>query len=344
MLIAPEPGCRISHNPSDAGIDWIAAPDSGDRSGLDRWCAGVGPAVLAGPTNPDGLFGSNGPFDLPEPIDSLAVISWNTHVGGGDIAGLVASLEAGTLTGGNPVRHFVLLLQEVYRQGSAVPVAPQADAPRRISAAPPDGNREDIVTAATRLGLHFYYVPSMANGHPEAGEQPEDRGNAILSTLPLTDPAAIELPFEAQRRVAATATISGMSAQGRVWELRLVSVHLDHRSRIGRLFQSLGGGRARQARALVEALPGERIVLGGDLNTWSFASLEGAIDVLETHFPLPEAAPDEPTFGTSSGLGGMRLDRMMFRVPDAWAGPVERIDDPFGSDHHPLLGWITPGR
>ena len=301
-------------------IAWIRAPDPGDRSALDRWRAGVGPPVIASPPSP--------PLGLPRSVDSVAVISWNTHVGGGDIVGLVTELEAGGLTGGPPVRHFVLLLQEAYREGSAVPVAPEAASPRRITASRPNAAREDIVTTAARLGLHLYYVPSMANGQPAAGELPEDRGNAILSTLPLTDPAAIELPFESQRRVAVAATMPEM-------DLRFVSAHLDHRG--------FGGGRTRQAKALVKALTGERIVMGADLNTWSFPPLEGADRVLSAHFPLPKSPPVEPTFATSARLGGLRLDRIMYRLPSAWAGPVKRIASTFGSDHHPLLGWITPG-
>ena len=340
----PEPGCRISNLPSESGITWIPAPDTSDRALLDRWCAGVGPAVVTVPGAALGLLGSNIPFEPAYPVDSLVVISWNTHVGGGDIGRLVSALEAGKLTDGQAVRHFVLLLQEVYRQGSAVPLDLHADVPRRFTLAPPDVDREEIVATAARLGLHLYYVPSMANGRPAPGEQPEDRGNAILSTLPLTDLAAIELPFEAQRRVAVAATVSGVSSAGHDWDLRLVSAHLDHRSRNGRLLQSFGGGRTRQARALVGALTGDRIVLGADLNTWSIPALEGAIGILQANFPQPESTSVEPTFGTSAHLGGMRLDRLMYRVPPSWAGPVKRIGDTFGSDHHPLIGWIWPGQ
>ena len=276
------------------------------------------------------------------PVDSVAVISWNTHVGGGDIVRLVSELEAGKLTGGEPVGHFVLLLQEVYREGVGVPIDPAAAVPPRIVLAPHGRAREDIVATAARLGLHLFYVPSMANGRPAACEEPEDRGNAILSALPLTDLAAIELPFEAQRRVAVAATVTAMSSAGRRWDLRFASAHLDHRSRTDRLYRSFGAGRTRQARALVAALNGDRIVLGGDLNTWSIAPLEGAARVLEAHFPQPESAAVQATFGTAAGLGGMKLDRLMYRVPPAWAGPVQRISDTFGSDHHPLLGWIRP--
>ena len=45
----------------------------------------------------------------------------------------------------------------------------------------------------------------MRNGRPPQTD--EDRGNAILSTEPLADLTAIELPFEQQRRVAVAATL-----------------------------------------------------------------------------------------------------------------------------------------
>ncbi|MEN3339278.1 MAG: hypothetical protein V7647_2954, partial [Acidobacteriota bacterium] len=68
---------------------------------------------------------------------------------------------------------------------------------------------EQIEPVAAALGLSLYYVPSMRNG----GAAPhEDRGNAILSSLPLTDLAAYELPFERQRRVALGATIAGITS------------------------------------------------------------------------------------------------------------------------------------
>lgn len=310
-------------------MSWIAAPDSADRRPLDRWCAGVGPAVILTQESSS------------TPVDSFAVISWNTHVGGGDIAGLVRDLREGEFTNGQPVEHFVLLLQEAYRAGPEVPRNPNASAPRRIVARPPEEPRRDIVATAKQLGLNLYYVPSMANGLNRGNVTPEDRGNAILSTLPLTDLGAIELPYEIQRRVVATASVTGRSSSGEAWQLGVMSVHLDHRSRNGRVWQSFGAGRARQARALVAALDTtQATVLGGDLNTWSLGPMEGAIGILEDHFPVPAGYSPEPTFGTASGFGGMTLDRLMFRLPEPWSAGSRRINDRYGSDHHPLFGWV----
>jgi endonuclease/exonuclease/phosphatase family metal-dependent hydrolase len=312
--------------PSAPSVRWIVAPDPRERASLDRWCAGVGPAVSAG------LVDANA-----SATSSLVVVTWNTHIGGGDIPGLVRDLKAGAFTGGTPVDHFVLLLQEVYRAGMDVPSAAGSAAPRAIHTMPVAARRTDIVETARALGLELFYVPSMANGRPSSTEPAEDRGNAILSSLPLHDLTAIELPFEAQRRVAAAATVSGTTAAGKPWTLRLVNVHLDNKSRPSRLLQSLGGGRARQARALIEAIGEDSgAVVGGDMNTWSMGFMEGATRVFARHFPLPLKHPTEPTFA----VGGMRLDRLMYRLPSTLTAETRRLADRRGSDHHPLIGTI----
>jgi endonuclease/exonuclease/phosphatase family metal-dependent hydrolase len=330
----PSPACRTAAAPAEvvvpSAVNWILAPDSTERAPLDRWCAGVGPIVTASLADTGA-----------SPASSLVVVTWNTNVGGGDIAGLVDDLRAGRFTDGAPVDHFVLLLQEVYRAGVDLPRHPGAATPRRITGFRSGAERVDIVETARLLGLELYYVPSMANGRAAWSELPEDRGNAILSTLPLRDLTAIELPYEGQRRVAAAATVSGTSAAGEPWELRVVSVHLDNRSRLQRLLQSLGSGRARQARALVKALGAEgAAVLGGDLNTWSASFLEGAVAVLHEHFPVRHNRLTEPTFSAARGLAELRLDHLMFRLPSAASAETRRLGDRRGSDHHPLIGHI----
>src|SRR5690606_23359321 len=203
---------------------------------------------------------------------------WNIHVGGGDLVRLVADLRAGRLTGGQEVRHFVLLLQEVHRADPFLPSAPPGSTvPARVEEAPPSGPRRDVVETARRLGLALVYVPSMRNG------EREDRGNAILSTLPLHDLRAIELPYEAQRRVAVAATLGGLTGGGAPWRLQVASAHLDTRSTGGRAWATVGMGRRRQALALADALRGDLPTLvAGDLNTWSLAFLEGALPLLRS--------------------------------------------------------------
>ena len=176
-------------------IRWMAPELGADRSSLGNWRMSVGPPVVVSHEAQPG-----------QPSDRLVVVNWNMHVGGGDIGGLLA--EVRRRHGGAPV---VFLLQEAYREGPEVPVSlePPASFASMIRSMRPDGSREEIEAVATRLGLHAYYVPSMRNGAPAASA--EDRGNAILSTLPLTDFTAIELPFERQRRVAVAATVAGVS-------------------------------------------------------------------------------------------------------------------------------------
>lgn len=337
----------------EPGITWIAGPPS-DHDRLGAWRAGVGPAVtLAG----------NGEHGAPS-LRDLALISWNTNVGGGDLHGLLADLRAGRLTGGDSVAHFVLLLQEVYRADATVPRG-DAVRPRRIAPAPKHGRRSDIVTLAREHGLHLFYVPSMSNGWTDGDSPAEDRGNAILSTLPLSSYTAIELPFEGQRRVAASATVRVRDAMGRVTALRTVSVHLDNRSAFDRVLHSFGSGRARQAESLAASLLRDSVahlptVLAGDLNTWAPTPWERAVSVLRTHFPAGNAMRVPTYAGPPMGVG-RTLDHMMFRLPVAddhgrrHAGPSDgtasdalqfappvsvRLDDARGSDHYPLLARL----
>ncbi|HET9985698.1 MAG TPA: endonuclease/exonuclease/phosphatase family protein [Longimicrobiales bacterium] len=323
---AERSGCQLA---SDTGaVRWVM-PRPAEAS-PEGWCVAVGTPVLR-----------NRPGSQGAAVDSLLVVTWNTHVGGGDVARLVGDLRAGRITGA-PVQDFVLLLQEVYRAGGTVPaVAPAAYSPKRIAPAPADGERADIASSAARLGLSLLYVPSMRNGRSEAGDPAEDRGNAILATRPLGAATAIELPHQAQRRVAIAAEIGARTSAGEAWRLRLASVHLDHRSSWSRIGESFGAGRQHQAAALVAALgDGPATVLGGDLNTWSDERLETAVPYLRAHFPgtPPERGP--ATF--SAGWYARRLDHLFFRLPEGSASEVRRIDDRYGSDHYPLMGWVRP--
>jgi endonuclease/exonuclease/phosphatase family metal-dependent hydrolase len=307
-------------------IEWKAAPVGAERARSDAWCAGVGPAVVLPAGGAAAVAG----------VDSILVVTWNVRVGGGDVDALVADLRSGRATG-TPVTDFVLLLQEAYRAGDPVPAASRlARGARRIAAAPPSGDRSDIVAVAERLGLALLYVPSMRNGR-EPHDPREDRGNAILSTLPLVDPSALELPHEAQRRVAALATLRGLGSNGKPWSLRLASVHLDHRSRAGRGLASLGAARERQAASIVTALaPYPVVVVGGDLNSWS--PWDRAPQLLRASFP---AAPDHDRRPTLvAGPLQLRLDYLLFRATGP-VRPTARMNDRYGSDHHPVLGWLA---
>jgi endonuclease/exonuclease/phosphatase family metal-dependent hydrolase len=311
-------------------ITWIGPDDARDRDRLARWCRAAGPAIV-----------DSAPVATIEgPIDRLAVVTWNVHVGGGDVADLVGRLRRGELTDGRPVEQFALLLQEAYREGPDVPVdvPPAAVAPRAIVEQLPDGSRRDVAETARRLSLHVLYAPTMRNGR----SREEDRGTAILSTLPLTNPEAIELPFEHQRRVAVAATVSGRASPGGVWALRLVDVQEDTALALTR-----GGplaARQRQTEALLDALdgrpplgretPGSAMILGGDFNTW-LGSREPAIRLLRRAFP---GTPPEPAGATWHGPLGARatLDHVFVRGAVQVAS-TRRLASRFGSDHYPLL-------
>jgi hypothetical protein len=34
------------------------------------------------------------------------------------------------------------------------------------------------------------------------------------------------------------------------------------------------------------------------------------------------------------------IDHMLFRLPDGWEATLVRVDDRYGSDHYPLLGFV----
>ena len=138
-------------------IDWRLTEDEATRAALATACAAVGPSVYHASGPAESSYGH---------ADDLVVVSWNVHVGGGDLSTFVANLRSGVLTEGYAVRHFVLILQEAFRLGPDVPqvLAAGVSVPSRIESHPPAGTRLDVLTAARSLGLHAFYVPSMRNG------------------------------------------------------------------------------------------------------------------------------------------------------------------------------------
>jgi endonuclease/exonuclease/phosphatase family metal-dependent hydrolase len=313
-------------------VEWRLRDAIDERAALDAWCWAVGPAVLADFTGPS----------RPASLDSLAVVVWNAEVGHGRLAELIGDLRSGALMG-QPVREFVLLLQEVHRAGSAIPdpVPEWAAVPRRTGD-PRAPGRVDVVEVARRLGLSLLYAPSMRNGHKGDGPA-EDRGNAILSTLDLASPTALELPYERQRRVAVLASVEVRNRAGEPFTLRFASVHLDNRARFGRIHRTFGAARAAQARALladVSITRSQAVVVGGDLNTWVPGADAAAVDVFRSELPLPADPPSEGTHELPGPAPRLRLDHLFFRLPQGWRAQYRVADSTYGSDHHPLLGWI----
>lgn len=323
-LVNDTPGARTLQ----PAFAWHQADDASVAAHAAA-CATVGPAVVA-------AFDGADPFSAPVRPTDVVIVSWNVRVGGGDLVGLIAALRAGAFTRGEPVRHFVLLVQEAFRSGDDVPdrLPEGVEVPARIAPRPLRGERVDVLAAARAAGLHVFYVPSMRNGG-DPRLPAEDRGNAILSTLPLSDPAAIELPYGRQRRVAAAAAITGVDEAGRAWRVRVVSAHLDATAGPRALWLFSSGLRERQAAHLRAALDGDLpTVLGVDLNTWAGGTREPAVRVLRQAFP-----DSDVTVGATFRFGWV-LDYVFTRLPDEWGARVVVLDDRFGSDHHPVVARL----
>jgi endonuclease/exonuclease/phosphatase family metal-dependent hydrolase len=305
--------------PSAVPIAWLSPSLERDARTMMRWRGAVGsPLVLPGSTSARGS----------DPTDGITVISWNVALDGGDVARLVREVEARA-----PHRPIVLLLQEVFRSADDVPAAP---AEALFAAHLGRCNRaREVDEVARALGYSLYYVPSMRNGAPGHAE---DRGNAVLSSLPLTDLAAIELPFERQRRVAVAATVSGRTSRGEPWSLRLASVHLDNLAGARHGWIASEYGRARQARGLRQALAGnDPMVVAGDFNTWFGFSDKVYV---ETALAFPQTRVED---GRRTFRGLLRLDHVFYRLPQGWSAGVRRADSALGSDHYPLITNIQFG-
>jgi endonuclease/exonuclease/phosphatase family metal-dependent hydrolase len=299
-------------------VSWFAPDDVKEGAVLERWRGSVGPPVFTGsrPT----VAGAG----------TLMLVSWNTALGAGNVERLVTDLQRE-----RPGVPIVLLLQEVYRGGPEVPTLLTRNAAyaSRLRGRRSDGKRDEVETIASALQMSVYYVPSMRNGSPLTSD--EDRGNAILSTLPLSELKAFELPFERQRRVAVGATLTGSDRDGDTWQLRVVSAHLDNMAGLKRLWIASELGRVRQTRGLLHQLHDEApLVLGGDFNTW-FGFSDLAFRETARAFPATRVTDRRATF-----RGLLRLDHLFFRLPDGWSAQFRRADDNYGSDHYPLIATI----
>lgn len=319
---------------SASGFSLIPHHDD-ERLQLDAWRRNVGTPVAldAVPTEPEpGTAAAR----------SLVVLSWNVWIGRGRLGEVISRIRNGDFAaqGADPESPLVVLVQEAYRSDSSIPPVPDGRAGRVLVAQL--GPQEDVVETAQELGLNLRYAPSMRNGI-----LPSDRGNAILSSLPLEDAQAVELPLVLQRRVAVSAAVTLGGHR-----LRLVSAHLDPRGPPGH--QWLGAsGRAVQARHLVASVPDETVVLGADLNL-SRGRYELAWRLLgDAGFTsgVPPAAPSwRHTF---HALPRLVLDYLLVRdrAGAIRHARIQRLDEHprdrgprvFGSDHHPLLARIDLG-
>ena len=214
--------CRRISSGSPVQVTWIVPDDPQHRQKLDAVCAEVGPVVVQ--SEPTAARRR----ETGESRPPLVIVDWNTYLGRGDLEALILSLERGDFTGGTPVVHFALLLQEVFRTS--------------------------ILQFARQHAVSVVFAPTR-----KVESEADDRGGAILATGPLDDISVVELPFEKQRRVALAA---------RFGSIQLVNVHLDTSVGLLRGGPSAARRRqARALREAIAGLPAP-VVVAGDFNTW----------------------------------------------------------------------------
>jgi endonuclease/exonuclease/phosphatase family metal-dependent hydrolase len=251
----------------------------------------------------------------------MRILSWNVHVGAGRVEDLLSRLLDEASHDGMGL---TILLQETFRIGEGVPESYPAAlrVPRSIRPRRPAMDVRDI---AQKFGLSVAYAPSMRNGPAASLDEREDRGNAILSTEPLLDVRAIELPFGKQRRVAVTALIPGRGS-GRA--LRVVSTHFDTNRE-----------RAAQASALSERLTSftdAPLFVGGDLNS-RYGVRDDAVAAIASRVPLASCGTGR------TNRWPLRLDvifpigRLDFMFASTGVLHCETLSDAYGSDHVPLM-------
>jgi endonuclease/exonuclease/phosphatase family metal-dependent hydrolase len=262
------------------------------------------------------------------------------HDGRGDVLALVDALRRGVPGAPSPDA-IVVLLQEVVR---AIPSSPGLRPIATATATEPTGV-QDIPSIVSRLGWHLAYLPGRRNRlHPD-GAAGADRGVAILSSLPLTDLEAIELPIERQRRVALSGVVHGTRTNGQGWQLRVVSVHLENRSGARRLWTRAGASRTRQTKALIEALAlsptaaptSVPALVGGDFNVW-LGPGEEALHLLRQAYGTFPSEDTRPTMENA-----WRLDYLFSRLPGTVHTTHRRLDALFGSDHYPVVATLDVG-
>ena len=353
---------ELPTDPQGFDVDWYFAAGPGDSKEHERWCKTMGPVEVGEvPAVDFGVFG---------PDDSLAVVVWNTDAGAGYLQEFLRDELGLDCSSGNPQlergsSHFVLLIQEALRRSNEIP-----DTPEKLWVTPPPvkenerpGRRLGAPEIARECGLAYIYASASRNGWKPRDGMREDKGNAILSTLPLSDLIVAELPFEAARRVVPMATVHGPGGDS----LRLASVHLITTPPAWRTLKTGNSARLRQSLGLVDALElveaeragcsledvqgaGCRVqgaagypistVIAGDLNTWS--TRETALRHLVEYFPDSPPLLEEPT------RGPFPTDHILFRAGQDGVRVLphtyRRIDNTYYSDHNAIVAYFKFGR
>ena len=300
-------------------IHWIRIAPPNDAAGLDQWCAGVGPPVIvsAPASGARPLVRRHGAFRR-----TVAIVSWNTHVGAGDIDGFVADLAAGRLTAGTVPDDYVLLLQETYRAGRDVPAAGGGEDAGRLSRR---GRRTPLARAKTSSS------PPAGSGFTRSTCRRcamARRGTKIGGTrFSRRDRSRASPPSSCRW----SGSVASQSARRSTWDhpppiqsrLRVVTAHFSNFV-AHHLWVLSEPARVRQARALAQILRDDQpTALGGDFNSW-FGYADAAYRTMTHVLPGPRPADRRPTFT------GMRLDHLMFRLPQGWHATTRRADGATG--------------
>jgi endonuclease/exonuclease/phosphatase family metal-dependent hydrolase len=298
------PACRTVVPTGGPPVRWVSPRSARDRGHLRSWCDAVGPIVI-----------HDAGTETGGATRALAIVSWNMAVGDGDLKEVLAEAR-----GGQQDIDVVLLIQEAYRAGTVPDECPAGSGMTKALGLPRRPHSQDIVQLAAKLRLHAVYAPSMRNGVDCRAEPREDRGNAILSTRPLSKIAVIELPFWQERRVAIAAVV-------RVGDhdLGLISTHFD--TVLGHWNQGRGLSKT------IELLGWkERFVIAGDFNSLVGTSDIGILE-LRSHFTELNCGRGR------THKSGTRLDHMFIGKSDQ-PFTCRTGEDPQGSDHHPLFAVL----
>jgi endonuclease/exonuclease/phosphatase family metal-dependent hydrolase len=311
--LEPVPAAALTCIEPVDGITWMHWTASGQET-LERWCASVGPAVLRTSTAPTA------------DITRLTVVTWNVHVGGGQVEDFVRTHWVGRDHTG-----FVLLLEEAYRADETVPDS----LPKGLkvpAAIRPKPRSLDVIRLAERLNMSATYVPSMRNGGALKDGEREDRGNAILSSEPLTDVRAITLPFGKQRRVAVAATVTPRGSTMR--PVRVVATHFD-----------IGSHRVSQAAAFADRLAELSelpMIVGGDFNSPS-GLRDKAVQAVAKRIPMESCGTGRTftwpqKFNLLAILDFGRFDFMFSNLgASGFTRECQTSNDWFKSDHLPVI-------
>jgi endonuclease/exonuclease/phosphatase family metal-dependent hydrolase len=301
---------------------------------LAHWRANVG--------NPVDLDLAGGALREATEID---VLCWNVAIGKGRLRECIETVRQLRMRTGID-RPFVALIQEAYRADESIPESHRSG---HHGGHAPDNLREDVVETARVLGLSLRYSPSMRNGAHRS-----DRGNAILSSVAISQTTEITLPYVRQRRAAVAVKLA------LPFDLWFATAHLDtggrHRphpaQEIRATHRGFGAGRATQASALGDAMREQAgneadIIIGGDLNSY-LGLRDPAVRALVEHgFRHSERAGQwRHTF---HGPIRLMLDHVLYRSCHVIEKVVvRRLDEQrdktrriFGSDHHPLLATVS---